>query len=631
MPAPEVPVSPVTVFAERIPWWWWFVTPGISVLLLLATWPANLRYGDSPWASAALTLGAVVVVGFVWRAARPRGPIIQVQSIGIVAVSCGWTICAVIAGPWTRPVLDVWILATIVAWVVTSAQRVLRSGQTEVAHGGADVGAGLLSSVKALKDARLKPPKTVGAKVRSNVEMRPGVGFSEVVKSREDIASALDVPVEAVRTIPDPDSARRGDVEVVPVDLLKEPIPSPGPSEPGGSMADPLLLGRVEDGEDLELYLPGDGGSRNATHVAVVGMSGAGKTELLLRIAEEVLTRVDAELWVGDRRKGAQLPSWVLDGAARVALDSDSVEAMLDDLIAEVASRAAVLGSAGFKQWLPGAPIPFRVVMLDEAGGLVAKSAEFVDLSESCRSVGISLVLGLQRASHDRMSTSARSNIGVWLVMGVKDEGDVTFGLSDAAMDAGAAPWKWGNGHPGYLYAEIPGTDPARWAMPARGFEPDPQGQEATVRQVREALGLPMTDHQHTPRPAETQPADIADDPETETLPPLGEPPDDVDPSQPIDIPDDLPRIPIAPLEDRAMSPAEARTVLVRHIQDRAAAGHEVLRPAELADVLVAVGRSRPWLSGALKDLCGGTEPLLRMEKNRGHYRILVPAQAGQP
>lgn len=633
-PAPVAPTSsPVTVFVEKTPVWFWFVTPGMSLALLLVTWPANLRYGDSPWASAGLTLGAVLTVAFTYRAARPRGPIIQLQAIGIVSVAAAWTICAVIAGPFTRPVLDVWILATIVAWVVTSVQRVLRSGQTEMANGGGgEFGSGLLASVKALKDARLNRPKTVGARISTAVEMEPGVPFSRVANAREEIASALDVPVEAVRTVQDRSSARRGKLDVIPVDQLGEPIPWPGPSSPGGSIADPLLLGVMEDGEPLELWLPGDPKAhRNATHLAVVGMSGAGKTEFVLNLAAEVLTRRDAELWLADRRKGEQLPSWLLEGAARVAADNASVEELLVRLQDDVRARAGVLGRAGLKQWQPQCPVPFRVVILEEAGGWVAGSEEFVDLSESCRSVGICLVVVLQRATHDRISTSARANIGAWVCFGVQSDRDAAAALAPETLDAGAAPWVWANAMPGYLYAQLPTVPQERWAMPGRGFAPDPQGQEQAVREIREALGLPMaTKQRKAPQPAQTSRAETPDDPDNEHLPPLEEPPDDVDGSQPIHIPANLPRVPIGPPEDLALSPAAAKAVLVQHIRDRAAAGHEELRPAELADVLEAVGRSRPWLSGALKDLCGGEEPLLRMAESRGVYRILAPAGVGQ-
>lgn len=75
------------------------------------------------------------------------------------------------------------------------------------------------------------------------------------------------------------------------------------------------------------------------------------------------------------------------------------------------------------------------------------------------------------------------------------------------------------------------------------------------------------------------------------------------------------------------MSPAQARAVLIQHIRDRAAAGRDELRPAELADVLEAVGRKRPWLSGQLKELCQGPDALLRSTE-KGVYRILVPARA---
>lgn len=617
--------GPVTQVVYRVPLGPYFITPVLAVALLPTTWLAHLRWGDSPWSGVGLTLGAVTVVAFTWRAARARGPIVQLQAIGIATVATAWTVCAVLASPFTRPVFEIWILGTVVGSVIVAVQRVLRNGPDEAGEGRENL---LAASVKALKDAKLPRPSVNGAKVRQRVEMQPGQPFSDVAKARAEVASALDLPATAVRPVPDRNSERRGELHIVPVDQLGATILWPGPSAPGGSITEPLLLGVMEDGEPLNLWLPGDPQvQRNATHVGIVGMSGAGKTELVFTLSAEVLTRVDAELWLADPRKGEQLPQWLLDSAARIALDRGETERFMDDLLGDVSARAGVLGRAGYRQWQPECPLPYRVALLDESAGMLTDPA-FVDLAETCRSAGISLVFALQRATADRISTSARSNIAAWLAMGVKDEMDASKALSEETLAAGAAPWIWRSDNPGYLYAEIPGVGRERWAMPARSFQAlGEQEMAAAVMEVRDRLGL-----RSAPAPVRTAPP-AAETPAPEATEDADEPIGgelEVDPSQPIRIPPDLPRVPIGTPPEQAMPPAQARAVLVQHLQERAAAGHDEVRPAELADVLETVGRSAPWLSGQLKQLCRGPEALLR-NTDRGVYRILTPAPAGSP
>lgn len=580
------------------------VTPACCVAALPVTAGANHVWGGNAWASAAVMLGGVVIVLHTWRASRARGPLVQWVACGTAGLAVAWVVAAVIVGPFSRPLIDVWVWGMAVFSIVMSVQRGLRNGPSESTDSPGD----LASAVTALKGVKFAKPKWQGAKLVQPVVMPAGTPFSDLEKpqARSALASALDVRETAIRLVPNPDSARRGEIHVVPQDLLRDKIPWPGPSAPGQSIAQPLVLGHMEDGEPLRLWLPGDPAvPRNATHVAMVGMTGAGKTRLVELLAGEILTRHDVEVWLIDRRKGEQLPQWLLDGAARVALDDAAADRMLADLRSEVSARAGILGRAGYQQWLHGAPIPYRVVIIDEAAGLI-RSAAFVELAETCRSVGITLLVGLQRATHDRVSTSARSNFGCWLVMGCKDAADVDKALAEETKAAGAAPWKWQADKPGYLYAQVPGVPRDRWAVPARTYDAQPEDLDGAVTAVRDALGL------RAPAPPPPVDVDVPAQRRVFAMPSTPQPPV---------------QVPVSPARG-GMSPSQARGVLVQHLTDLVAAGHETVRPADLSKVLETVDRSAPWLSAQLKDLCGGPDPMLAATGDRGVYRLLTSARS---
>lgn len=598
-------------YSHSAPWLPYAVAPGAVLAALPTTLIAHEAWGASPWTAAGLTVGGIVVTGYTWLVGRPRGPIVRATATGVAGAGSVWVLGAVISSPIAEPWFPVWAIGGTVLSIVVGVQRAMRQGGTEAAETSAlgDLG----ERVKALRDARIGRATVTGARASAAVEMPPGVPFSTLTAAREEVESLLDVRPGAVRTIPSPDSVRRGRIEVVPVDQLRAEIPWQGPSAPGRSIAEPIVLGRVEDGEPLQLWLPGDRAKqRNSTHLGVVGMSGSGKTEVLLNLCAEVLTRNDAELWISDSRKADQLPEWLRTGAHRFVSGPNASEALIDELPQIIRQRAAVLGKQGIKQWVPYCGLPYLVVVFFEAAGVLAGNGSFTDIAESARSVGISLIPELQRASHDRIPTSTRSNIGSWICLGVNDEGDAGMALDDSTLDAGAAPWLWKDQKPGYLYAELAGTDRSRWALPARSFIAASEDQRAA------AIAPYLRKSAPEQAPAEEAEQNRAVNPD--------EPPDNVDPADPITAPAGMPRIQFDPPE-RVMTGQEALDVLCTHIQILAGAGVDILRPAELTDVLADTGRSRSWLYTALQQFARGDDALLEHAEH-GVYRIKAPVYA---
>ncbi|GAA2566462.1 plasmid transfer protein TraB [Winogradskya consettensis] len=611
-----------TAWTVRVPLWPYLITPIACLLALPGTWVAHRFFGTGPvagWTGFLLALACVAIVTFTAWASRPRGAVMRGMAVGNVVAGCFWTVPAVLVGPFNVFSMAAWLVGTVLMSLAVAVYRVMRQGrgteQPGVLQGEfSELGA----AVKQLKDVTISRPKVTGAKATVEIEMPPGRTFAEVEAARAQTASYLDVSASAIRTERDPDSERRGTMSVVPVDQLKHALPDPGLSAPGGSIALPVVLGRDENGDPAEIILSGDPEvHRNAVGVmGVVGMSGSGKTELLLRLLAEVASRHDADLYIADARKGGQLPAWVSKAAKKSALGLEAAEDFLEDLPARVSARSKKLGEAGYKQWEEGCGIPLEVVVVFEASAIVARSSTVVDLAESVRSVGICLILELQRATYDRLPTSARSNITTWVVLGVQGEDDAEAALSEDTIAAGARPWAWKSAKPGYFYLEWMGRDQAMWASPNRSYICTDLDREQMVADACGWSGpapLPVVVPADDPAPTREAVNDAVDP---------DDPPDDVDPSQPITVPDGMPRIPIGS-DEPAMSPEQARAVLLERIDAMAEAGQEDFKPQQMGGVIAQTGMSASWVHKQLGLLCRGDEPRLR-KSSRGTYRILV-------
>lgn len=619
-----------TSFMVRIPLWPYLITPIACVIALPGTGLLHYFFGrgvSAGWTGFCLALASVGIVLFTSVAARPRGVVMRWMATGNALLSCLWIVPAVLNGPFTKPMIGTWLLGTALMSVAVAVYRIMREargaegGQGTVLQGEfAELG----DAVKQLKDVGFSRPTVAGAKASTNVTMPAGRTFAEVAGARAELASVLDVPATAIRTEQSPDSERRGKVHVVPVDQLRSALQDPGLSAPGETIALPIVLGRTEEGEDAEIILPGDPSvHRNAVGVmGIVGMSGSGKTELLLRLIGEIATRHDSEFAIADPRKGGQLPKWVTRAATRVAFGPDDAADLLEDIPAEVQRRAKQLGDKGYKQWQEGCGIPFRTYVIFEAAAVIAGNSTVVDLAESVRSVGICLILEMQRATYDRLPTSARSNITTWVVLGVQRDDDAEAALSEDTIAAGAAPWKWKNAKPGYFYLEWAGRPNEQWSAPNRSFI---LGDEERAAMVGQALGWKDTAAEQEPAAdagaAEAGAADAEERVEVNAAVDPEEPPDDVDETKPITVPTGMPRLPLGEAV-RKMSPDDARGLLLQHIEDLGNAGVDTFAPADLSVVLGSTGLSGSWLYKELKSLSQGEAAVLRYTP-RGRYKIL--------
>ncbi|MDX3733265.1 plasmid transfer protein TraB [Streptomyces caniscabiei] len=444
----------------------------------LASLPAHHFWGDNPWTAAGLTLTSVALTGATWWAGRSTTPQRRLHSAITVAASTSWFTAASIAGPGTGPLGDLFFMGAPALALSWNIRQIMR----RTPEGGAGADGGFLEKVGLAKtqvvSSEVKPNRATFDLQLPRGELTP----EDVSKNITRIAGALDVPKTAIRVQEDPESASRVQLTVVPRDLLKNTTPCPGPSHPGGSIADPVVVGQYEDGTQAVLYFPGDPKSgRNAAHFLVMGMTGSGKSEGALTALAEVCTRRDVIVWASDPAKADQTLGPLLPAIDWAALDMASTKAMTEALPAVIPARTAWLAKYGYKQWEPacaqvqadGSPgMPYLVAWFEEAAKTIRETDDdvFTGIAQEARSAGVSLVVSMQRASGNQVSTDTRSSLGSSWCHGVGKEKDALFALDDEVLDAGAAPHVWKDKKPGYSYLVANGVPESLWATPLRDY-----------------------------------------------------------------------------------------------------------------------------------------------------------------
>ncbi|GAA3242994.1 hypothetical protein ACFO1B_30880 [Dactylosporangium siamense] len=485
-----------------LPWSIWACMPVAALLFRSFSTASN---------TAAVIVGAVaaaVAVGlsaFTWHVFTPRGASLRTHATASIAAAGVWVLWSTAAGlfqpstwVWFHPI-D-WFLGLFNGWVwgawlllgpVLAITWNLRRGARGDGNDTHRNDGGLLEKVGIAGTVKRVELEAGGTRVKARVAVEPGEQTAADVQSAKGrIASALQVRESAVRVNRVPGNFAEADVIVVPRDQLQTPIAWPGPLAPGESIAVEIPVGRYEDAETARLWLPGDRHAkpapRNATHYALMGASGSGKSEGALTLCTEVITRADASVIYSDPVKGIQTVAPIAAGIDLLLTDPKTAVAAYRRLTHVIAARTHHLGRHGFKQWEPAAAmepcgLKYLLYIWEEAAALLANSGLFVQITEQARSAGISLIPSMQRMSHDRMDTSARYNLGGGWCFGTGDDISAKFALSEQTLDAGAAPWEWKDRKPGYSYLEAAGVPEDRWAIPLRTYLGDPDQQREAV------------------------------------------------------------------------------------------------------------------------------------------------------
>ncbi|MFH8620567.1 plasmid transfer protein TraB [Streptomyces vietnamensis] len=626
----------------------------------------HLRWADSAAAGAGLTLASVALTSATWWIGRTTSQQRRLHSAITVAAGSAWLTGACLAGPTAGPLDDLYLMggpALALSWNVRMMMR--RTDEAPAAVGGDK---GLLEKV-GLARAAIGSTKVEPNRITAQIALEPGEQTTDdVAKVLPRLASALDLPTTALRFMPNADSARRGELVIVPEDMLSEVVEYDGPSNLGGSIADPLVIGRYDDGSPLMLWLPGDPEQgRNATHLLIAGGTGSGKGDGALNVLTEIVSRTDVNVLLSDPKSFQDfrplLPAfdWAEEGGP-------GTEAMVEALQAAIPARTRWLGAHRYRQWTTAAAqrqtdpahscrpdgtacgcqgMAYLVAWFEEAANTLRALGDdaFTGIAQEARAAGVSLIVSLQRPSYDQMSTSTRASLPSVLAFGC-DPRDEGFALPETVLDAGAHPGAWGNRRPGYCYLVSAGIPEDRYPAPARtrrfttrsmdvmeqladwaaahGAPMDP----VTVRAFEATVGNAYTHRtRHTADPAPQLRA--VDDEEAEEMNTgmLLDPEDDgIDPDAELPDPEDGDDEPLFGKEQgRKPTPEEARLLLEQALEEFEEEGLMVVGPKDFTDWCETHGYSRPWVSARLKDaaLAGRLQPT----NQAGRWRI-VPVLA---
>jgi hypothetical protein len=314
-----------------------------------------------------------------------------------------------------------------------------------------------------------KPPNTL------IIDMKPGDTIVDLEKRKLSIESAAGIPPGTLIINPDLTNARRAKAIVSDPNSLHTPIPYPGPSWLGGSIADPISVGLYQDGTEVEWELAG-------LQVQIMGMTGSGKSlGGAWATLADVITRHDVFVWGVDITKGQQTLGPLANALHRMETTPMGAMQLLTDVNTLIKPRTDYLASKDMGKWQRGCGLQYGIIWLEEVPDIMDALGSsgvqtWLKTVKAARSAGLSIVWSLQRSDATQVPTIARSQAVRW-TFGVSDHREGLFGLS-ARQKGKCTPELWANRQPGSSYLDVPSIDDAYALMAMRAWY---WGEDATL------------------------------------------------------------------------------------------------------------------------------------------------------
>jgi len=668
--APQAPAKPGTLTVYEDTSWerMWssevsrlitYARPWFTLgILYPAAWIAHRLWGHMPavpWAMSGLMLAAAGLAAFAWGISRLQ-PIGRAHSAATVALVLTWLAVATDTGPGqeiTGGMLGIIGGTIAVSWNLRSSAR----ANINAAHAAGQDPAGRLSAwfkdaadKAGMPGAKLTNVEIGPAKATATAILPPGRTAADLVAKVPAIESAGKVPPAALTASPDADQANRALVTLSDPRIFGQPIPWPGPSAPGTSIANPLRPGIWQDGEPVMYVIVGH-------HVFAMGASGAGKSiGGGWNLVGEIITRPDAAVIGADITKGDQTFGPLRPALHRFETTAAGARSLVDDVHGIIKPRTDYLAERGLQKWETGCGLSYLVIWLEETPDiwdkLTGKGEErLINTARALRSGGGTLVFSVQRNTWDQVPTIIRSQMAS-MCFGLNDAADCRYGLSEKQQDAGVNPAEWGTRTPGKAVLDAPTIPLERVTMPLRtyswGGNADLITAHATAYPASERPTDPITAQicGGTPMPATppatpgqretvalTRPADDLDEPDEPDSDPCAEYLTTEDPSPDITAQQVDPDAPIQadpgdePFEfdqPERMSPDDAREAFAAQLAAWADEGRETFAPRDLRDLMTRIGMSRAWVQARLKEACEADSGPIERDDNAGVYRLKV-------
>jgi hypothetical protein len=443
-----------------------------------------------------------------------------------------------------------------------------------------------------------------------------------VQKKVEYIEGGMGLPPGSIGIAPNEDRADWAKMTFSDPRVMKHPIPFPGPSRPGTSIAEPLRLGLWQDIDEVEYVIAGH-------HLQVMGMTGSGKSiGGAWNILAEAISRKDVAVFAADITKGEQSLGPLRPALHRFETTELGVKKLIGEIHAQVKPRTDWLSSHGYQKWVPGCGLAYWILWLEECPDIfdAIDMDVMLKILKAIRSAGGTVVMSLQRSDYTQMPTLARGQLAK-MCFGVAESDDADFGLSEQQQKRGARPELWQQKQPGMAYLDAPSIPDERIAMPLRTFAWSETGDDneaneamtayaaqypAAAKKADEFTLAVMTPGGAGTAPAQTPPASFGapttpinqDDNDTneEVEDVVGEylhtedpnPDNQADADDPIDT-TGYDGFTFAQPENDNLSDEEARALLYGTIDDWASAGREFFQTKDLAPVWMQAGMTRAW------------------------------------
>jgi hypothetical protein len=641
------------LFTLAPPW----VAEGISVA---GAGVFHAYWGDSMWWAVGLLPPTGLLTALAWKLSHHRSSLRRMHATATTAVTGVWFAAATSVGPFEGHAMSYFTVVGSVTTALTwnMAYAIRQQGGEGRGDDALRELFGEKADVVGLPGSKMHTIKATAHKVLAKLVTPSGTRtLEDMQRKRGNIEAALQLPAGSVSVALDEDRADHAQVTITDPRVMKNPIPWPGPSRPGESIAEPVRIGLYQDADDA-LYTVLE------HHLLTMGMSGSGKSfGGLWSLLAEVITRCDVAVWAADITKKTQTL-----GALAPALDwfvtsKKDAMAMLDAVQAIIAPRTDYLASKRLKGWEPGCGLTFLVVVLEEASDILAAMTDkqldrFVSTMRAARSAGIFIDASLQRAIWNQLDTNARAQFAGAMCFGVQNDKDAGFGLPDHVLEAGATPERWQSNRPGTCYLSAPGVPEEKLAIPVKTFFfEDAQmrahalANPASARPLDEAT-MRAAGQAYAQR---TAPSDIAGDDTPETVTTAAMADDaahtededvtstteeyqttpDPDPSIQATMDDEIGEPPFTDEEEEnfafvrpaeKMTPAEALDEVLAQLSDWAETGREHFETRDLRPVLDRTGYSRAWALKQIKKLV--EDEVLEHGEDGGYTILKTPAMA---
>jgi len=424
------------VFVWLPPWIGLAMVFGLGVLLR-HVWPGAAG-------AAALTLAALALAALDLHLTHYRKGLGRYLAAATTVIAGGWLAWVTDAGvPLHSDQFRLWLVGggtTAACW----------SHWLHIHESGDEAGASKLFAKATAKAGwpglRLIKASRADGTVTAQIVHEDGMTHAELVKALPAVEAAWPGGIPPGALLPTRNTAHAGRTDLVIADprALDSPVPWAGPYRPGKSIAEPLRLGRWQDGTDVLVTVTG-------WHQQIMAMTGAGKT-LGACYAElgETITRIDAGVWAIDLGKGEQFLGAMRPALHYLAVTKDQAVWLLTQVEACLVARMDYLGSKGLGNWERGCGLRHMTLWIEEAADLFEQIGAgtiedyLFPLIRRARSAGVRVDYSLHRASYDQMPTFLRDMVGL-CCMGVKNDAHARFGLSPAQIDADCSPELWGD------------------------------------------------------------------------------------------------------------------------------------------------------------------------------------------